>query len=91
MAESNSAPTPGTETRRRGALVGRWQSDADLVGDAPVPTPATEFFGWLAGAFFLAHHVDVLIGEQRGQAIEIADACAAADSFTPTPTTTSTP
>jgi hypothetical protein len=67
----NSAPTPSPQIRRLGALVGRWRSQGHIVGDDPVPITGTDIYEWLAGGFFLVHHVDVMIGEQRVQAIEL--------------------
>ena len=67
----NSAPTPSPQTQRLGALVGRWRSEGHIVGDQPVPITGTDIYEWLAGGFFLVHHVDVVIGEQRVQAMEL--------------------
>jgi Protein of unknown function (DUF1579) len=89
MAESSDTrhpagtPTPGPETQRLGALVGRWRSEGRIVGDAPVPITGTDIYEWLPGGFFLVHHVDVVIGEERVQAIElIGEYDPATDSFT---------
>jgi Protein of unknown function (DUF1579) len=78
MPESNdtyqqpdSAPAPGPEIRRLGALVGRWRSEGHIVGDDPVPITGVDIYEWLAGGFFLVHHVDVVIGQQRVQALEL--------------------
>jgi Protein of unknown function (DUF1579) len=67
----NSAPTPSPQTQRLDALVGRWRSEGHIVGDDPVPITGTDIYEWLPGGFFLVHHVDVVIGEQRVQAIEL--------------------
>jgi Protein of unknown function (DUF1579) len=78
MPESNdtcqqpdSAPAPGPEIRRLGALVGRWRSEGHVVGDDPVPITGVDIYEWLAGGFFLVHHVDVVIGQQQVQALEL--------------------
>lgn len=77
------APTPGPETRRLGALVGRWRSEGHVVGEPPVPIEGTDIYEWLPGGFFLVHHVDVVVGDQPVQAIElIGEYDPAADSFT---------
>jgi len=78
-----SAPTPSSEIRRLGALVGRWRSEGQIVGDAPVPITGTDIYEWLPGGFFLVHHVDVVIGDQEVKAIEIiGEYDPATDSFT---------
>jgi Protein of unknown function (DUF1579) len=79
----NSAPTPSSEIQRLGALVGRWRSEGHIVGDAPLPITGTDIYEWLPGGFFLVHHVDVMVGEQKVQAIEIiGEYDPATDSFT---------
>ena len=67
----NSAPTPSPETQRLGALVGRWRSEGHIVGDPAVPITGTDTYEWVPGGFFLVRHVDVMIGEQPVQALEL--------------------
>jgi hypothetical protein len=76
MSESNSGgqqgtPAPSPETRRLGALVGRWRTEGHVLGESPVPVTGTDVYEWLAGGFFLVHHVDVVVGERPVRAIEI--------------------
>jgi hypothetical protein len=79
----NRAPTPSPQTQRLGALVGRWRSEGHIVGDQPVPITGTDTYQWLPGGFFLVHHVDVVIGDQRVQALELlGEYDPAADAFT---------
>jgi Protein of unknown function (DUF1579) len=87
MSESrdshDNALAPGPEIQRLGALVGRWRSEGHIVGEVPIPIIGTDVYEWLPGGFFLVHHVDVMIGEQRVQAIElIGEYDLATDSFT---------
>ena len=80
---AGGAPGPSPPTRRLGALVGRWRSEGHIVGDRPVSITGTDVYEWLAGGFFLLHHVDVLIGQQRVQALELIGSYdPATDSFT---------
>jgi hypothetical protein len=77
------APTPSPQTQRLGALVGRWRSEGHIVGDQPVPITGTDTYQWLPGGFFLLHHVDVMLGQQQVQAIElIGQYDPASDAFT---------
>ena len=79
----NHAPTPSPQTQRLGALVGRWRSQGHIVGDPPVAIAGTDTYQWLPGGFFLVHHVDVVIGDQQVQAIElIGEYDPASDAFT---------
>jgi Protein of unknown function (DUF1579) len=66
-----SALAPSPEIQRLGALVGRWRSEGHIVGEVPVLVTGTDIYEWLPGGFFLVHHVDVVIGEQTVQAIEL--------------------
>jgi hypothetical protein len=77
------APTPSPQARRLGALLGRWRSEGYIVGDPPVPITGTDTYEWLAGGFFLVHHVDVVIGQQQVQALELlGEYDPTTDSFT---------
>jgi hypothetical protein len=77
------APTPSPQVRRLGALVGRWRSEGHIVGDPPVPITGTDTYEWLPGGFFLVHDVDVMIGQQQVQALElIGEYDPTTDSFT---------
>jgi uncharacterized protein DUF1579 len=80
---SNSSLAPSPDIQRLGALVGRWRSEGHIVGEVPVPITGTDIYEWLPGGFFLVHHVDVVIGEQTVQAIElIGEYDPTNDSFT---------
>jgi hypothetical protein len=75
--------TPSPELQRLGALVGRWRSEGHIVGDPAVPITGTDSYEWLPGGFFLLHHVDVMIGDQQVQALElIGEHDPAIDSYT---------
>jgi hypothetical protein len=78
----NVAPKPSHETQRLGALVGRWRSEGHVIADPPVAITGTDIYEWLAGGFFLVHHVDVVVGDQKVQALEIiGEYDPASDSF----------
>jgi Protein of unknown function (DUF1579) len=86
MSESrgstDNAQAPGPEIQRLGALVGRWRSEGHIVGEVPIPIIGTDIYEWLPGGYFLVHHVDVMIGEQRVQAIELIEYDPTTDTFT---------
>lgn len=52
-------------------IAGRWATDGHVVGDPPVPVTGFDTYEILAGGYFLVHHVDVTVGDQDVQAIEI--------------------
>jgi hypothetical protein len=65
--QPGGGPAPGPETRRLGALVGRWRSEGHVVGEPSVPIEGTDIYEWLPGGFFLVHHVDVVVGTSRSR------------------------
>jgi hypothetical protein len=78
-----SASAPSPQIQRLGALVGRWRSEGHVEADVPVPITGTDIYEWLPGGFFLVHRVDVVIGQQPVQALElIGEYDPATDSFT---------
>jgi predicted enzyme related to lactoylglutathione lyase len=73
---------PVAASRRLGALVGHWRTDGHVLGDQPVPVTGTDTYEWLPGRHFLVHHVDVMVGDEHVQAIEIiGEHDPATDSF----------
>lgn len=79
---AQAGPGRDPAVRRLGALVGRWRSEGHVVGEPHVPVTGTDIYEWLPGGFFLVHHVDVLVGEQKVQAIElIGERDPATDAF----------
>ena len=42
-----------------------------VLTDPPIPVVGTDTYEWLPGQHFLVHHVDVHVGDQQVQAIEI--------------------
>jgi hypothetical protein len=69
--QSGTPSAPGPELQRLDALVGRWRSHGHIIGDPAVPITGTDIYEWLPGGFFLVHHVDVVIGQQQVQALEL--------------------
>ncbi|HEX2080976.1 MAG TPA: DUF1579 family protein [Longimicrobium sp.] len=74
MSDPGAAPRPGPEHARLAPFVGRWETRGEVLGDGS--TPAVEFAGtdeyeWLPGGFFLLHRVDVQMGGERVQALEV--------------------
>ncbi|HEX6165627.1 MAG TPA: VOC family protein [Acidimicrobiales bacterium] len=79
---TGSGAGPASASWRLGALVGRWRTDGHVVGDEPVPVTGTDTYEWLPGRHFLVHHVDVMVGDEHVQAIEIiGEHDPATDSF----------
>ncbi|NRQ39859.1 DUF1579 family protein [Nonomuraea sp. NN258] len=65
---------PPKENDRLNALTGRWRSHGRTVaadGEPPIEISGTDDYTWLAGGFFLVHRVDVLMGGDRVEAVEM--------------------
>jgi Protein of unknown function (DUF1579) len=66
--------TPAPETKRLEVLVGRWSSEGQTLPGPSEPASritGTDTYEWLAGGFFLVHHVDVRMGGEQVQVLEL--------------------
>jgi hypothetical protein len=65
--------TPQPELRRLEPLVGRWRSEGETVSSGPpsIRIRGTDEYEWLAGGYFLLHRVDVLLGDDRVNVLEL--------------------
>ena len=52
-------------------LIGSWKSEGETVDDPVVRIEGSDVYEWLPGPHFLVHHVDVTVGGQRYQALEV--------------------
>jgi hypothetical protein len=62
---------PNQKQERLWSIAGEWATDGHVVGDPSVPVKGTDTYEVLAGGFFLVHHVDVTVGNQKVRAIEV--------------------
>ena len=72
--EAASASTPGPEHLALGVFIGRWRTLGDVAASAS--TPATKVdsidtYEWYPGEFFLIHHADSKVGEDRIRSLEV--------------------
>lgn len=59
------------DPRQLHAIAGRWATEGTVVGDSPIRVTGSDIYDVLPGGHFLVHHVDVTVGDQPVQAIEI--------------------
>lgn len=74
MSGAAAAPRPGPELERLAPFVGRWETRGEVLASPSAPAMAfagTDTYEWLPGGFFLLHRVDVQMGEERVQALEV--------------------
>ena len=71
---SQPLPTPHPALKRLDTLVGKWNPEGRTIGSRNEPViliSGTDKYEWLPGDFFLIHWVDVQMGDQKADAIEI--------------------
>jgi hypothetical protein len=80
MTESNSTtapqqpPKPDPALKRLDAFVGKWNTQGQIKESPFGPAGkiiGTDTYEWLSGGFFLIHRVNVRMGDQRNESIEI--------------------
>lgn len=80
MSQSNSTqasqrpPKPDPALKRLEAFVGKWNTEGQIKASPLGPAGnliGTDTYEWLAGGFFLIHRVDVHMGDQKTESIEI--------------------
>jgi hypothetical protein len=80
MTESNSTkapqqpPKPDPAFKRLDAFVGKWNTQGQIKESPFGPAGkiiGTDTYEWLSGGFFLIHRVNVRMGDQRNESIEI--------------------
>ena len=71
---TNGQQRPGREHRRLEIFIGRWNTEGITRATESIPSVrvnGTDTYEWLEGGFFLIHHVDVNMGDDKIRAIEI--------------------
>lgn len=77
--------TPGIKQAVLEPFVGLWNTTGQIKGNSgepDIPINGTDVYEWLPGGFFLLHRVDVHMGEERAQSIEIIGFDPAVDLYT---------
>lgn len=68
---SQQPKTPAPELKRLDALVGLWRSEGETLGSPSIKIHGTDAYEWLPGGFFLIHRVDVHMGDDKVDALEV--------------------
>ncbi|HEX6371876.1 MAG TPA: DUF1579 family protein [Longimicrobium sp.] len=76
MSDSGAAnaPRPGPGHQALAPFVGRWRTAGRVLESGSGPAleiAGVDEYEWLPGGFFLLHRVDVRMGGERAQALEI--------------------
>src|SRR5687768_5738743 len=77
--------TNGIEYDRINKFVGRWNTEGRILPTATSPEikiSGTDSYEWLPGEFFLLHKVNVLVGDDKNQTLEIIGFDSAKNQYT---------
>jgi len=77
-------PAPGPAYRLLDAFVGTWHTTGNMkTGDEDndVVIAGTDTYEWLPGGFFLLHKVDVLMGTEHKESLEVIGFDASTNSY----------
>ena len=72
--KQSQSPVPHPELKRLDALVGLWHSEGQTRTSNTEPSIkiiGTDHYEWLPGGFFLIHRVDVKMGDEKIDTIEM--------------------
>ncbi|MFY0407046.1 DUF1579 family protein [Solicola sp. PLA-1-18] len=68
------SPLPQPHVRALAPLVGRWRTSGtvlDAGGDVVAQIRGTDTYRWLTGGAWLVHEVDVMMGDDHAEALEL--------------------
>jgi hypothetical protein len=75
---------PDPALKQLDAFVGRWNTTGDIKASPYGPAGkliGTDTYEWLTGGFFLVHYVDVRMGDQKNESIEMIGYDAARQTY----------
>lgn len=56
---------------RLSSIVGHWRTSGRVIGEPSMPVSGTDTYEVVAGGHFVLHRVDVIVGDQHVDAIEV--------------------
>ena len=75
MAKKNSSPKkPSVQLKKLNFLIGKWHTQGEILQGASASSKdirGMDTYEWVSGGFFILHRVDVFMGNERTEAIEI--------------------
>jgi len=75
MALKKSSPLkPGSRLKKLSFLIGKWHTEGEIlqrVANSSKEIRGMDTYEWISAGFFILHRVDVFMGNERTEAIEI--------------------
>src|SRR5687768_2411792 len=81
---SQQTSTPDSALKRLNMFVGKWNTEGQIKESSFGPAAkliGMDTYEWLAGGFFLIHHVNVRMGDQKNEAIEMIGYDASSNTY----------
>jgi hypothetical protein len=81
---SQHPPKPDPALKLLDAFVGKWNTEGQIKESPFGPAGkliGTDTYEWLAGGFFLIHRVDVRMGDQKNESIELISYNASSNTY----------
>jgi len=72
--KKSSPPKPSVQLKKLNFLIGKWHTQGEILQGASNSSKdirGMDTFEWVSGGFFILHRVDVFMGNERTEAIEI--------------------
>jgi hypothetical protein len=72
--ETAVAPAPGREHEELGVFLGRWHTTGEVAAADSAPAArvdSIDTYEWYPGGFFLIHHADSKVGDDRINSLEV--------------------
>ena len=72
--KKSSQKKPGSQLKKLSFLIGKWHTEGYVLQDPPDPSKeirGMDTYEWITGGFFILHRVDVFMGKERTEVIEI--------------------
>jgi hypothetical protein len=72
--KKSSPPKPAPQLKKLNFLIGQWHTSGKVLKGSSGPSKiirGMDTYEWISGGFFILHRVDVFMGNEKTEAIEI--------------------
>jgi hypothetical protein len=64
-------PHPAPALQFLNPLIGTWKTEGEILGNPATKIQGTDQYEWVSGGFFVLHRVDVWMGDDKVETIEL--------------------